>query len=614
MSLRPVQARWFELLTAREHLHMAVEALARTGSVELEMHSDERAHVDLPDMQVQLEEYNRLARRYHPYWPQAELPATSEPGKPTEIIGWALDALHAWEQDAAPLIQRLESLTSERHELGLLGELLAGGQFGELDFALLTQSGGEVAARIFVLPAKQHLEQLPAAVLHRRVLVAPRQYLVAVGTLADLAQLASEIAVHKGREVHVPAWLSGNQAEVRKQIHLHLEAAGQQTGRIQEQIDLVSARHALPQALGDINRLEWLITHIHSFPATENFAWVTGWTSDVGGASLNRALADPKINAIVHFPHAPEQSTPPMIMQNPWWAQPFELFARMLGVPDQNEADPSRLLAVIAPLLFGYMFGDVGQGLVLLLTGALLQRRWPVLRLLIANGAAAIVFGFVFGSVFGREDIIPALWVHPVEQPLPVLGLPLLGGVLLLLLGLLLNAVEAHWRGTMRHWFAVDAAILVMYLAILATYFAPVAAYLAAAGLAWYLAGSVWLASPRHWSTPLLALGELVESMLQLLINTISFVRVGAFALAHAGLSLAFNILAEAADHVVLSLFMLLLGNLIVILLEGLVVTIQTTRLILFEFFIRFLRGSGRIFKPLPAPGNPLDKQGATPS
>jgi V/A-type H+-transporting ATPase subunit I len=108
-----------------------------------------------------------------------------------------------------------------------------------------------------------------------------------------------------------------------------------------------------------------------------------------------------------------------MVMQNPWWAQPFELFARMLGTPSRDEADPSRLLVVLAPLLFGYMFGDVGQGLILLLAGLLLQRRWPVVRILIANGLSAMLFGLVFGSVFGREDILPALWLHRSRSRCP---------------------------------------------------------------------------------------------------------------------------------------------------------------------------------------------------
>ena len=89
---------------------------------------------------------------------------------------------------------------------------------------------------------------------------------------------------------------------------------------------------------------------------------------------------------------------------------------------------------------------------------------------------------------------------------------------------------------------------------------------------------------------------------MQLVLNTVSFIRVGAFALAHAGLSLAFNIMADSSASIVVTMLILLLGNVIVIVLEGLVVSIQTTRLVLFEFFIRFLQAKGRVFKPLAAP------------
>ncbi len=274
----------------------------------------------------------------------------------------------------------------------------------------------------------------------------------------------------------------------------------------------------------------------------------------------------------------------------------------MLGTPSGDEADPSRLVALLVPLLFGYMFGDVGQGFVLLLAGLLLRQRWPLLRILVANGAASMLFGVVFGSVFGREDVIPALWVHPIEQPLAVLAVPLVAGVLILLLGLLLNGLESWWRGELRRWLQVDAAVLVMYLSLLAALFIPGSLGVTGFGFGWYLAGSLDGTPDKALAKTLAALGSLVEQLMQLLINSISFVRVGAFALAHAGLSLAFTIMAESTGNLVAGLLIMLLGNVIVILLEGLVVTIQTTRLVLFEFFIRFLRGSGRTFRPLSMP------------
>jgi V/A-type H+-transporting ATPase subunit I len=355
-------------------------------------------------------------------------------------------------------------------------------------------------------------------------------------------------------------------------------------------------------ALADVYRLDWLITNVSTFPVSENFAWVTGWTSDLGNEQLSDALQTAGVNAVIHFPPPPREIDAPMVLQNPWWAQPFELFARLLGTPSGNEVDPSRMLAVLAPLLFGYMFGDTGHGLVLLLAGLFLQRRWPVVRILIANGIAAMIFGLVFGSVFGREDIIPALWVHPVTHPLPVLLVPLAGGIAILLLGLLFNAVESWWRGDMRHWWRIEAAVLVLYLSIIASFFFPRAVLVSVFALAWYFTGCLSRPQARIGATLLAAAGTLIESILQLLINTVSFIRVGAFALAHAGLSLAFTVMAAATDNRMAGFVILLLGNLVVIMLEGLVVTIQTTRLILFEFFIRFLRGSGRMFRPLTGP------------
>jgi V/A-type H+-transporting ATPase subunit I len=115
----------------------------------------------------------------------------------------------------------------------------------------------------------------------------------------------------------------------------------------------------------------------------------------------------------------------------------------------------------------------------------------------------------------------------------------------------------------------------------------------------------------RRASAGLIALATLLEDGMRLLVNTLSFARVGAFALAHAGLSSAVVTLADLTGSELGALIVMLAGNALVIALEGLVVSIQTTRLILFEFFVRFLRGEGRAFRPLPPPPRVL--QGESP-
>ena len=123
---------------------------------------------------------------------------------------------------------------------------------------------------------------------------------------------------------------------------------------------------------------------------------------------------------------------------------------------------------------------------------------------------------------------------------------------------------------------------------------------IAAAGATLFCLGHAWHA--RRFSASFGALAELVERTLQILINTLSFARVGAFALAHAGLSSAIVALMNATGNTFVQMLVLVFGNAIVIVLEGLVVSIQTTRLVLFEFFTRFLAAEGRAFHPLPAP------------
>jgi V/A-type H+-transporting ATPase subunit I len=601
--LRPVRARWFELLSSREDLPLAVETLARTGSVELETRRDAHPRINLQDLREGLLEFGALARRYQPYWPASEPVAGRSVLGPVKILVNALQRLRAWEKMAAPVIRELETRVSEQAELRLFAELLQ--QSGEAapDFARLAAAGPVLQCRVFVLPSATRLNAQPDAILHLRVRAKTHDFLLAVGQSAALEALAAELAERKARVLHLPASLPPTPDAAGEWVGKRLARLDLEIEQLRRQIEAIARAQYLAMTLGELQRLEWFLSHISSVPVSENFAWVTGWTDDIGGERLGAALQQARLDAMIQFPRPPRKLAVPLVLRNPWWARPFEVFAQMLGTPAAAEADPSPILAVLTPLLFGYMFGDVGQGLLLLTAGVALRRRWPLLRLLIPNGLAAMAFGWVFGSVFGQDGWIAPLWVNPVEQPLPVLLVPLAGGVIILLTGLVLNALQAFWRGDLRRWTQVEAAVPVMYAALVAAVFLPVARYVVAGAAVWFLAGSLIGAGGRFWPSLAAAAGTLVESTLQLLLNTVSFVRVGAFALAHAGLSLAFTVMAATLDSQVFGALILLLGNLIVIMLEGLVVSIQTTRLILFEFFIRFMRGSGRTFRPLSAPG-----------
>jgi V/A-type H+-transporting ATPase subunit I len=346
------------------------------------------------------------------------------------------------------------------------------------------------------------------------------------------------------------------------------------------------------------------VTHVPELPVTEHFAWVTGWCADADDARLRPALDRRNLHYLLRFTPAPTDTVPPSVLRNPAWARPFEVFGRLMGVPGTREADPSMVVAFVAPLMFGYMFGDVVQGLVVAIAGFLLRHRLPALRLLMPGGIVAIAFGLAFGSVFAREDLIAPLWLHPLAEPLTVLGTALGFGVVVILAGLLLDAMQFRWRGEAWRWFASEAGLVVAYLGIVGAFLDARLLWSLPVGLAWMVGGATLGASGDRLGALGKAAGEALERMLQLGVNTVSFVRVGAFALAHAGLSTAVVGIAEAAGGGYWPV--LVLGNAAIIALEGLVVGIQTTRLILFEFFIRFLAARGRPFEPLE-PLRPLE-------
>ena len=146
-------------------------------------------------------------------------------------------------------------------------------------------------------------------------------------------------------------------------------------------------------------------------------------------------------------------------------------------------------MALIAPLMFGFMFGDVGQGVVLLAVGILLRRRYPPVALLIPGGIAAMAFGIAFGSVFTREDLIAARWLQPLGRPLTLLGISLGLGATVILLGLILDALQHYWARQARLWWSTRAGLMLCYLGMIASVFDVRALWALPAGFAWYCIG-----------------------------------------------------------------------------------------------------------------------------
>jgi len=599
VTLRPREARWFEVLTDREHLGAVLGCLAATRAVELEAKSAVAGVAALPDYRLVLGEFGELTRRYAPFWPT---PAVDPAAPPPESLAGARDALGAlrrWAADADPLIARHEAVAREDAALAELAAVLSAAGPELADLGALSAAGPALAARLYALDPKT-LVELPAAVLAQPIDTVGARYLLCLGGLEDIRESDRLMAAAQARTVTLPERLpAGRDAALAEIAERRAPRAAERT-RIEADLRALATRHRLAGLLGSFRFLEWLVSHVPQLPATEHFAYVTGWTRDLDGTRLPAALDASGLPHLLHFPEPPRALLAPMVLSNPGFLRPFEFFVGLLGTPGAGEADPTPVVALIAPLLFGYMFGDVGQGLVLFVAGLALRRRWPALGLLVSGGAAATVFGFLFGCVFAREDLLPALWRRPLEMPLETLATSVGFGVAVLLGGFALDALQSAWVGRGRDWWLSRGGLVALYLGLVATPFAASALAVVLAGVVWTLVGSAIVA--RSVAAVGRAAGELLETLLQLLVNTISFARVGAFALAHAGLSSAVVGIAATTGHGVGFYAALALGNLLILALEGLVVGIQTARLVLFEFFIRFLKAEGRPFRPLPEP------------
>ena len=364
---------------------------------------------------------------------------------------------------------------------------------------------------------------------------------------------------------------------------------------------------------------------------SSTFYILCGWmTKDQAAAFREEIKNDPDVFLIVEEDHGNVISKPPTKLKNPGIFRLFELFIRMYGLPSYEELDPTILIGITYSFLFGFMFGDAGQGLCLLAGGFLLYRlkKMSLAAIISCCGFFSTIFGLLFGSVFGFEDVITPLWLRPADAmtTLPFIGklntvfvVSISIGMGIILLTMVLNIINSlREKDAEKLWFDTNGvAGLVFYgslvlavvlfmtghvlpgSAVLAVMFGvPLLLMFFKEPLTAFLEKKARTAAPGGKAMFVIqGFFELFEVLLSYFSNTLSFVRVGAFAVSHAAMMEVVLMLAgaEAGSP---NWLVVVLGNLFVCGLEGLVVGIQVLRLEYYELFSRFYRGSGREFKP----------------
>ena len=364
---------------------------------------------------------------------------------------------------------------------------------------------------------------------------------------------------------------------------------------------------------------------------TNTFYILCGWMTEKDALAFQKDIQnDEKIFCLMEDQKAPATQKPPTKLRNPKIFKPFEMYVKMYGLPAYNEMDPTWFVAITYSFIFGAMFGDVGQGLVLFLGGLFLYKtkKMDLAGIISCAGVFSVFFGFMYGSFFGFEDVLKAIWLKPMNQMMDV---PLVGrlnavfviaigfGMFIILICMVFNIINSIRRGdTEKTWFDSNAvAGLVFYGSIVLTIglFISGKKLPAAAILVIMFGVPLLLMFLKEPLTNLVekkskilpeqkgmffvqSFFELFEVLLSYLSNTLSFLRIGAFAVSHAAMMEVVLMLAGATNGGNPNWIVVVLGNIFVCAMEGLIVGIQVLRLEYYEIFSRFYAGNGREFKP----------------
>ncbi len=391
-------------------------------------------------------------------------------------------------------------------------------------------------------------------------------------------------------------------------------------------------RQELLGMLSDVHASRVLTDAIARFGKLRHTYIVVGWVPTEELTALTKRIKQVSSETLIESVQAKRAGDPgnvPVALQGPKWLRPFQLLVTTYARPRYGELDPTWLIALTFPLLFGAMFGDVGHGALLaLLGGLILSRKVKALNslgslggLIIACGLVSTAFGFLYGSVFGFEDILPALWLRPGKDPLQILMVAVGAGIILLTLGFLIGifnlVVSRDWiHLLLGHSGVAGITFYLSLLGLAATSFhvlrLPTTIFLVLVVIsALVIMFSELLINLFRGERPLVEGGpgtyaiqapmELLEVLISCVSNSLSYVRVGAFAIAHVVLSSVVFLLATlvSASHGAGYWIVVALGTVFIVGYEGLIVGIQAMRLSYYEFFSKFFAGGGMEFEPL---------------
>ena len=347
--------------------------------------------------------------------------------------------------------------------------------------------------------------------------------------------------------------------------------------------------------------------------------YIIGWIpKELSEAFVKECEAFDGFSCFLTAPKEMKENPPPVKFKKGILSDIYQPFLEMYGLPASGELDPRLFMAITYTIIFGIMFGDVGQGLSIALIGFLLWKKKGVWlgRIVALCGVSAVCFGFVYGSVFGSEKLLP--WGFKVLEDGNTMKILLVAvgiGVALIIICMVMNIITGIRQrdvkkiffspnGVAGFVFYMGLAVAVIFMAVLkkniftlpfiiGVVVVPLLLIFAATPLSKLLTGQ------KDWKPESVGMFfvegffEMFETLLSYVSNTISFLRIGAYAISHAGMMLVVYLLSNNTN-----IAGIIFGNILVTGLETVLVCIQVMRLEYYEMFGRFYNGGGVKFSP----------------
>lgn len=440
--------------------------------------------------------------------------------------------------------------------------------------------------------------------------------------------------------IHIPDYVKGSPEDALEQLNIRLKTNKDIAGKNNGEIDRLAAgcKDEFLQVYSKLKKRHDIFELRKYAGVYENKFCIKGFITSKDKKKFLKLFDDMNTVSVEFMPADSDSAnlTPPTKLKNSWLTRPFNMMVEMYGLPEYGGFNPTTFVAITYTLLFGIMFGDLGQGFIIFLLSFIVGKKMnrQAGGILSRVGLSSMLFGTLYGSVFGFEELL-----DPIYESIGISFLPLKVfkqtdfilitavaiGVVLIISSMIINIYIGFKQkdyekavfgcngiaglvfyssvifaavSTLMFDMKVMSPLFVIFMIVipLICIFCRVPFSIATKYKKWKLSNEDENMTVGGFIVE--NFFEMFEFLLSYVSNTMSFLRVGGFVLSHAGMMLVVMTLMEGCSAVGKP-FVFILGNLFVMAMEGMIVAIQIIRLEFYEMFSRFNESNGKAFEPL---------------